>query len=162
VLLSLGNNDSENAVLHGSLDIILVNANRESEVARELPNAALREPVLDFRLLWLSHGNILVLSFGDLGRCSSILVLDSGLVGVVFDSASCFLGSVNCSMRSTRLVGALDVALDREGLGVDELDLDVLLFDAWKFAVEFVNIGQLADVEFGVEGPHDVIAVVAV
>jgi len=44
------------------------------------------------------------------------------------------------------------VAANGQGLGVGKLYVDILLLDAWKFAVELVAIGQLLDVELGGEG----------
>jgi len=44
------------------------------------------------------------------------------------------------------------VAADTEGLRVDELDLDVLLVDSWKLAVELVGGFDFLDVELGLEG----------
>ena len=37
-------------------------------------------------------------------------------------------------------------------MGVDEFDLDVFLFDAREFAVEFPGVFLFANVEFGLEG----------
>jgi len=89
VLLRLGDNDAKDTVLHASADSILVDANREGEGAVEFANAALADPVLDFRLFFLG----LLLSFGDLGRCillgiSGILILNRGFVAVSLDGAS--------------------------------------------------------------------------
>lgn len=51
VLLSLGDHNREDAVLHGSGDGILVDADREGEGAGELADGALRDPVLGLGLL---------------------------------------------------------------------------------------------------------------
>jgi len=77
VLLGLGDQDAENAVLHRGLDVVLVDASREAESAGELANAALRDPVLGCRLLWF------LLLLGDLRVFSWWC---SGLSGIVFDS----------------------------------------------------------------------------
>jgi hypothetical protein len=78
-LLQLRNHDAEDAILHGSIDSILINADREAEATRELTNAPLRNPVFGLRLLWL------LLGLGDFGRglLCSVLVLDGSLVSLV-------------------------------------------------------------------------------
>lgn len=48
----------------------------------------------------------------------------------------------------------LNSALDSQGLVVGELELDILLVDAWELAVKFVKIADLLDVELGAEGHH--------
>ena len=47
---------------------------------------------------------------------------------------------------------ALGAALDDEGMGVGELNVNVFLLDAGEFALEFVGVLVLADVEFGLKG----------
>uniref|UniRef100_A0A8H7TR60 Uncharacterized protein n=1 Tax=Bionectria ochroleuca TaxID=29856 RepID=A0A8H7TR60_BIOOC len=49
-------------------------------------------------------------------------------------------------------VGALDFSADLHGLGVGELDVDVVLAQACELAVELVVVGRLADVELGLPG----------
>jgi len=46
---------------------------------------------------------------------------------------------------------SFDLASDREGIGVDELNGECALFDAGEGAVEFVGGGGFFDVEFGDE-----------
>jgi len=164
MLLSLRNKDAENAVLHRGLDLILVDASREAEGAGELADAALRDPVLRSRLL----GFLLLL--GDLrvfgGWCSGLsgIVLDSCLVGgclALSDGASCG-GSFDVARgTSSAFIGALGATADVDGLLVDELDLDVLLVNAREFAVEFVGVLELLDIEFGLEGLQSIGAATA-
>jgi len=73
-------------------------------------------------------------------------MFDGGWGGTAFDGASWWCAGG---------VGALGFAADCDGLAVGKLDLDVLLFDAWKITVKLVSLGQLLDVEFGGEGLHD-------
>jgi hypothetical protein len=37
-------------------------------------------------------------------------------------------------------------------LGIGELDLNILLLNAWKFSMKFVGVGNLLDIELGAEG----------
>jgi len=50
-LLRLGNNHTQNPVLHRSLDLFLIYPDREGKATRELPNRAFRNPVFGFRFL---------------------------------------------------------------------------------------------------------------
>ena len=43
-------------------------------------------------------------------------------------------------------------AFDHEGVRVGKLDAHILLVDAWQFAVEFVGVFDLADIELRLEG----------
>lgn len=83
--------------------------------------------------------------------------LDGSLVGIVtvLSSGKSASGSWTfdeSSWWSARLVRALTVALDGQGVVVGKLDLNILLIDAWEFAVEFVVGADLLDVKLGVEG----------
>jgi len=67
---------------------------------------------------------------------------------VVFTSFSHFA----LLLRSwTRLVAGLGAARDGESVAISPFDVDVLLVDAWKFAMEGVFILRLADVELWLE-----------
>jgi hypothetical protein len=37
-------------------------------------------------------------------------------------------------------------------LGIGELDLNILLLNAWKLSMKFVGVGNLLDIKLGVEG----------
>ena len=69
--------------------------------------------------------------------------------GSVFEKA----GGRRAGSEST-----LCAAADVEGLGVCELDIDVVLVDTGELAVEFVGVAQLLDVKLGVEALHDAAA----
>lgn len=84
MLLSLRDNDAKNAILHASLDRILVNTAREAEGSRKLSNAALRNPVFSLWLLLLlgllirgSHRGLGLVFIGFL------LVLDGSFVAAL-------------------------------------------------------------------------------
>jgi len=158
-LLSLRNQDAQNTILHRGLNLILIDANREAEGAGELADAAFRDPVLAGRSL------LLLLLLGLRNLLGGFRAWGSWLVGIVFDS--CFVGvGLACVSDGTRDGGTFDVAggagaalivafcaaADVEGLRVDELNLDVLLGDSWKLAVELVSGFNFLDVELGLEG----------
>lgn len=161
MLLSLRNGDSEDAILHARRNRILINADREGERAGKFADGTLRDPVLGFGDLWLrllggdfgglllggsDSGGVFILDGSLVGLGSGVGMFDGGLGGSAFDGASWW---------SAGSVGALGFAADSDGLAVGKLDLDVLLFDAWKITVELVSLGQLLDVEFGGEGLYD-------
>jgi len=162
VLLGLRHPDSEDAVLHGGFDAVLVHASGEAEGTSELPNSAFRNPVLGL-ILWLL--GLLFLLFLFLGRdggavvIGGFLILDGGFVAVVLlttlsDGAG-GLGTLNkIAGRCAGLVCSLGAATNRQGLGVRELDFDVLLINTRKFTVQLVCVGKLPDIEFGGEGLH--------
>jgi len=168
VLLSLRNDNAKNAVLHRSLDSILINANREAEAALEFADGAFRNPVSGLRLLGLVVGG-LGLGVSDLGAGGTLFtcVFDGGFVGFVvmltaFSDGASGSGSLDISGgRSTRGVGALSATFDGQGLGVAELDLNVLLLDTGKFAVELVGVLEFLDIELGGEGLQESTVVVA-
>lgn len=135
----------------------MVDADREAEGSREFADAALRDPELGLGLLVL----LLRLGFGD-----SLLLVLSAVVDSVFTGVfNCWLVSLVLvfaftvlgygtagfgtldGWRSTGGVGALGAAADVEGLVIDEFDFNILLFDAWKFTVEFVGFAEFLDIE---------------
>jgi len=164
-LLLLGNDNGEQAVLHGSGDMVLVDTSWECEASAEMTDAAFRDPELGFRLLvvlvllWLGG----LVSLGDLsGSTLSTLIFDGSLVCLVVAVAT-FDGTLRgtafdeASWWSAGRVVALGAALDGQGMGVRELDLNVLLLDSREFAVEFVGILEFLHVELGSEGLHGVV-----
>jgi len=140
--LSLRHDDAEDTIFHGSFDSVLVNSAREAEGASKGPNAALGDPPLCARLVLLR--SVLSLSLVLLSGCLLPLVarLDFSLLLAALQETGRWLAFG---------VGALRTATDDEGLGVGELDLNILLIDAGKLAVELVLSILLADVELGVE-----------
>lgn len=148
----LGNDNSEQAVLHGSGDVILVNSAWKCERSGEFSDAAFRDPELGLRVLWLSGLPLL----GDLSGTLSTIILNGSLVGLV---AVCTLDGTlsrstldEASWWCARGVATLSVALDGQGMSISELDLDILLLDSGKFAVKFVGILDLLDVKLWSEG----------
>jgi hypothetical protein len=165
VLLGLGNNNGEDAILEVGADLVLVHARREVEASRELANAALGEPVLGLvgRLValhfrWLGSGGAgwsvrglgarfvgLGLGFvlnGCLARVSGLLALSDSTAHAIFELAS---------GRSASGVGAFDFAADEQSLRFSELDLHIVLADAGELAVELVGVVNFADIELGLE-----------
>ena len=63
--------------------------------------------------------------------------------GCTFDEAGCW---------STALIVTLNSTLDSQSLVVGELELNILLVDAWDLAMKFVMIADLLEVELGDEG----------
>lgn len=159
VFLRLRNHDAEDTILHGSLDVFLVNANREAEASRELAHAALRDPEFGLRLVFLDVLSLIAVGGGDFGRglllLAGMFILDGGLVSCVLarlaalDGSSGGLTFDEAGGWGALGVGALGVAFDCQSLGVGEFNLDVLLLDAGEFAVEFVGVSDLLDVELG-------------
>lgn len=74
---------------------------------------------------------------GGLGGLSRLLISGLGVIGL-----------------GLGVVFALSAALDHEGLGIGELDVDVLGQDAGQFTVEVIGIVALAEVKARVEGAH--------
>lgn len=153
-LLELGNYDAEDTILHGSMDSILINTDWEAEATRELANAPLRNPVFSLRLLWL------LLGLGNFA-CAvlrSVLIFDSSLVSLVIGLTALSDGTNGsgtldeASRRGTGGIRTLGTALDGQCLGIGELDLNILLLNTWKFSMKFVGVGNLLDIELGVEG----------
>jgi hypothetical protein len=158
-LLLLGNDNGEQAVLHGSSDMVLVDTRWECEASAEVADAAFRDPELGFGLLVVLLG-LGGLVLGDLGGSTlSTLIFDGSLVCLVVAVAT-FDGTLRgtafdeASWWSAGRVVALGAALDGQGMGVRELDLNVLLLDSREFAVEFVGILEFLHVELGSEGLH--------
>jgi len=152
-LLVLRNDDAKQTILHGRSDVILVDAGREGEGARELSNTAFRYPELGLRLLGLSG----LLPLGDFGGSAfCALVFDGGFVSfVAVGSLDGTLGRSTLDETSgwcTRGVAAFGTAFDGQCVGVGEFDLDILLLDTGKLAVEFVGVLNFLDVELGSEG----------
>jgi len=150
VLLSLGDGDVDDSILKIGCRLVLLDPAGKREGARELANAAFGEPVFgvvnSFLCFGLPGDCIVVVGPGylALGRCfARILELLSISVGG--------LGWVLCLFvrRRPSLVSALDFAADEHGLGVRELNIDVLLAHAGKFAVQLIRLVSLADVELG-------------
>lgn len=175
MLGSLGHTDREDSVRELGRDVIGRDLAREVENPAELADAALRDPVLGvvdraFLLLLLLAA---LVQLGDSsGRCGLgggvgfvVIVLNSGLVRgagaflAVGDGTAHLIALLEeTSGGSTRGVGALDAAPNMEGVGVGELDGDVLLLQAGELAVKLIGILDLADIELGLEG-RDVVAV---
>ena len=163
VFLRLGNHNSEDSVLHGSLDVVGIDADWEGKRTRELANAAFTDPVLLLRLgrLLLPLGD-----FGVLGRSfrsvgvDGVFVFDGGVMirwsfGLAIGDRASGLGRFDeTCWWSTRSVGALGAATNHQSLRIGELDFDVLLIDTWKLAVQLVCLPKLLDVELGSEILH--------
>lgn len=156
--LGFGDHNAEDSILHRSVDLVLVDANRETEGATELADAALRNPVFGSRLLGsvLGGGDFsasLIFTFG-----GAIFVFDGRLMGLfsiglaAFGDSTCSCGTFDkAGVGSARGIGAFRAAADCQGLSVGELDLDIFLLDTREFAVEFIGIFNLLDIELGVE-----------
>lgn len=171
LLLSLWNDNAKNTILHASLDLILVDADREAERSGEFTNAALGDPVLVFRflrILLLGGFGEFTTGFGTGWNCC-IFIFDLWLVNFVFVFAG--LSTIGDSARfgcifnetswwSSGSVGALSAATDVEGLLVDKFNLNILLLDAREFAVKFINLTGLLDVELRSETLHNIAAAV--
>lgn len=161
MLLGLGHRDAEDAVLEVGGDTLLLHACREAEAARELSNAALREPVLGL-INWLLLVGRLILRLADSGDLllglASGLVFDSRLVGVAALLAALSNGATHGVVfkmargRRPGSVSALDAPADDHGLRFRELDVDMLLHHAWELAMELVGVGGLPDVKLGLPG----------
>jgi len=154
LLLELRDKNAENTIGHRGFDVILVDTSWEGEAAREFPTAALRDPVFGF-LLGLSG---LFLRGGDLSGSFSTFLLDGCLVRSLMAVLAFGDGSLGrrildeASWWSAGGVAALGAAPDGQGVGISEFDLDVLLFNAREFAVEFVGILDFLDIELRGKG----------
>jgi len=158
VLLGFWHNDAKDTVLHACLDGVLVNSSREAKGASKFSYAAFRNP--EFGLfLWLLR----LLFLGRVGSggvfVGGILVLDCGFVTVGLlttfgDGARCLSSFDEVAGRCAGCVRSLGAASDGQGLGIGELDLNVLLFNAGKFTVQLVCVGHLLDIESRLEGPQ--------
>jgi hypothetical protein len=116
VLLGLRDPDAENTVLHASLDTILIDAVSETKGASKLANTALRHDVLGL-ILWLLLDLFVLILSGDLSIRLAGLAL-------IFDES----------------VVSFDAAANGEGLGIGELNLNVLLLNPRKLAVQLVTL----------------------
>lgn len=172
MLLGLGHDDSQDAVVERSLDVVVVDAAREGEGAREVADAALVDPILVLGLLGLGS-IVLVLGLSGLGdrgvllATLLLLVFHGGLellVGVclggvivvrlVGDGAAHGVAGVpeKTGGRVALGMGALDVAADDDRLRVAEVDLHVLLVDTGELPMELVVGLRLLHVEARSEG----------
>jgi len=160
MLLGLGHLDAEDAVLHAGADSVLVNARREAEASGELPDTALRKPVLGvilwllwralhfvdlvglLRLLWCCVGVGFVLDASLVVDLRLLAFSDGTGLGRVLELASC---------RVAFGVGSLDPTADDHGLRFGEVYVDVLLAQAGQLTVQFVVVSQLADVKLRLE-----------
>lgn len=162
VLLGLGDTDAQDTVVQVRRDTFLVDAGREAEGPRELADGALRDPKLLGGLLLLLIGG--GLGLGDLGGgclpgLLGLLILDAGLVGVVVvlaalgDGAAHLAGPLDeAGGRGARGVVAFGAARDDDGLGLGELDVDVVLLDSGELAVELVGVIRLLHIKAWGEG----------
>jgi hypothetical protein len=152
LLLGFGNQDGQDAVLHGSLNTVLIDTNGKAEGAGELANAALGDPIfLLVLLLVVGNGRGLGILLGDFGGGRfGTFVLDRSLVSFLCD------GTFGLETSGTRagFVLALNTTLNCESIGIGEFDFDVLLVDAWKLAVEFISILDLFDIKLWRECPQ--------
>lgn len=165
-LLALGNHNIEYTILQISTDEVRLNSLRERETPSELPNLAFSNPEFWFWRACLS-GLLLLLFFTSDSRgrgwsCDrriSIIVIILDCSGVAL-----LRRSINFSFLAFRAGGglfwlsglgvqcSLTLALDEEGLGVGEFDREVVLSEAWEFAVELVRVGCFCDIESRSEG----------
>jgi hypothetical protein len=166
VLLSLGDDDGEDAILEVGADLVLVHAGWEVEAARELANTALGEPVLGL------VGRLAALHFrglggGGTGGCACCLgarLVRLGLVFVFDSRLARVLGLLTlgdstahssvlelAGRRSASGVSAFGFAADEQSLRLSELDGHIVLANAWELAVEFVGVGDFTDIELGLE-----------
>lgn len=157
LLLGLGDDNGKNAILHGSMNSILVDTNWEGEGSREFANAALRNPELGLGLLWLL--GILLGDSGVLG--STLLVFDIGLVVLALTILASFGDSTRgggtfdeARWGRAGLVRSFSSTLNSDSVVIAEFDIDILLLNAREFTVQLVVTLDLLDVEFGVEGLH--------
>lgn len=157
MLLGLGDNDAQDAIVEFSRDVLLVDTSWEVEAARELAETALGEPVLGL-VSGLLLDLLRLFLVGDLGAglmsLGLLLILDSCVVGIVFlavvgDGASGFSALDEASGRSAGSVGALSLATDEHGLRLGELDMNIRLLHAGEFAVKLIELSGLADIKLG-------------
>ena len=167
--LSLRNDDGEDTILEAGFDGILVDALRERERARKGADRTLGDPVAGlFGVSLLVLGNLLrcgSLGFGR-GDGGRVFVLDSGLVGLVRAGGACGIGLGGIGQlllvgsglgfeeggwAATLFSHSLSATADGERVGVGEFDVDILLGNAWEFAVQFVGVLVLLHVEARLE-----------
>lgn len=159
VLLGLGNNNAQDAILKLGRDVVLIDTSGEVEAARELAEGALGEPVLGLitGLLLDLLGLLVVGDFGALVSLGLGLILNLGVVRVLvliviltLGNGASGLGALDeTSWRSAGSVCALSLAADGHGLRISEFDVDVLLGHAGELSMELVGLASLADIELG-------------
>lgn len=182
MLPSLGDDNAQDTILEAGRDVLVLDAGGEVEGAGELADAALGEPVLGvvdrlLLLLLLLLGNFVVglvvavalgALVGDvlpagLAGLGLLLILDGGLLrGAPGRLGRRLLALGDGAAHSGVLegggggvadvVGSLGPSPDDHGLGLGELDADILLAHAGQLAVELVGVSRLADVELGSPG----------
>lgn len=145
MLLNLGDMDAEDTVLHRGLDMVLIHAGWKGKASGELSNAALRNPELVLLLLWfrILLCNLSTLILNRSLVCLAIRALDGSWSSLAFDETGWW---------GARCVAALAATLDGQGVGVGELDLNILLLNAWEFAMKFVAVLGLLDIKLRSEG----------
>lgn len=155
--LLLGDGDVQDTVAEASEHGLGIYVTREVEAASELADAALGNPVFGAIL-----GSLLATLFRGRADLGEALLLDRGLVvalrGLLARGDGPALSLLN-ARGGARRVGALDAAADDHGLGVGELDVDIILVHSRELAVELVVILRLSDVELWLEGGPEVAAV---
>jgi len=146
----LGDHDTQDSILEVGLDSILVHAGGEAKSTMEFPHRALGDPVFSSVLLnFAAFRNFADLSSLPRSTGSLFIFNASFMAGMVRHFAR------DATTRRLGVVGGIfsfDATLDDESVGIGELDVDVLLFEAGELALEFVGVLVLADVEFGMEG----------
>lgn len=129
-------NNGQNAVFEAGLDVVLIDGSRELEGAVELADRPLTHPEAVFLVVALA--DLLVPGLDHLGTL--LLLVIRGLLGGLLGSAG--------------VVFALAAALDHECVIVGELDLNVLVGNAWKLAIQKVGIVGFANIKAGRKGAH--------
>lgn len=165
MLLGLGHRDAENAILEIGSYTVLLNAGGEAEAASEFADAALREPILGLvDGLLLSRGSLLrvmgddlLLAFAGLRLglvLNSRLMRMAALLSAALGDGTAHSGVLEMAAvgRSAGRVVALDSAADEHGLGLGELDANILLGHTRELAMELIGVGGLADVKLGLPG----------
>lgn len=134
----LRHNDGQNAVLETGLDVVVVDGSRELEGAVELADRAFAHPVAVLLVVVLA--DLLVTGLDHFGTLLLLLLVVRGLLGGLLGSSG--------------VVFALAAALDHESLVVGELNVNVLLGNAGKLAVQKVGIVGFANIKAGRKGAH--------
>lgn len=98
----------------------------------------------------LLHGTLLILNSSSVSLVVTVLLASLG-------DGSGGSGTLDkARWWSTGLVGTFGMTLDLNGVVVDKLDFDVLLFNAGELAVKLVAVADFLDIELGAEGFHSV------
>lgn len=160
-LLSFGDVNAENAILHLGADVVLIDAGWEVEAAGELADAAFGEPVLGVVLGLVVLLLLFDLTRGrDLGLGSSLgstfgFIFDCGVMALTlgffsFGDGTAYMSVLNMAgRRCPGRVVALDFAANEHGLRLGELNVNVFLDHSGQLAVEFVGVSDLADIKLG-------------